>query len=287
MYLRQSIQNITRRLIQNENKWIMKKSKAEMDIIRKIYEKQNPFNKKYDSNIIISMETEKLLTEDLGKIFEMAICLTYNTPFIGPYKYSMEEAMYIKENLLHKLPTIFPYKLKHIASKGNKYDFGSDDGQIYLSAKTTKKDGKVCPQVIGQPTKKKFCEFFNIELDYSLEQIKQYIQTNPLSLLNEYLLNTFDCPVLYYNKRKKMILLIKLKEKINWINYEIFFSHTLKNKVWNESSTIQITMNGRKVSIGEFQVHNNRDCIKFRWCFEKLLNLFKDNFDIISLNNFE
>lgn len=264
----------------------MKKSKAEMDIIRKIYEKQNPFNKKYDSNIIIPMEiqpTEKLLTEDLGKIFEMAICLTYNTPFDGTYKYSMEDAIYIKEKLLYKLPIIFPYKLKHIASKGNKYDFGSDDGQIYLSAKTTKKDAKVCPQVIGQPTKKKFCEFFNIESGYSLEQIKQYIQTNTISLLDTYLLNTFDCPVLYYNKRKKMILFIKLKEKINWINYEILFSHILKNKVWNESSTININVNGRKVSIGEFQVHNNRDCIKFRWCFEKLLNIFKDNFEITNL----
>jgi len=33
-----------------------------------------------------------VLTEDLGKIFEMSICLLYNTPFDGAFKYSMNDA---------------------------------------------------------------------------------------------------------------------------------------------------------------------------------------------------
>jgi len=37
------------------------------------------------------------------------------------------------------------------------------------------------------------------------------------------------------------------------------------------------------VTIGEFQVHNRRDCIKFRWSFEKLLSLFKVHFEIVDL----
>lgn len=232
---------------------------------------------------------KQVVTEDLGKIFEMAICLTYNSSYDGNYKYSMDEAMYIKEKLLHNLPTVFPYKLKHIASKGNKYDFVHVDDdyiedKIYLSAKTTKKNAKVCPQVIGQPSKKKFCDFFSIDESYNLEQIKQHIQTNVSSLLDIYVSTTFECPIVYYNKHKKQVLLIKLKEKINWINNEILFSHIMKNKVWNESSTILITNQGRKeVAIGEFQVHNHRDCIKFRWCFENVLKLFKDKFEIINL----
>jgi hypothetical protein len=210
---------------------------------------------------------KKVLTEDLGKIFEMAICLLYEIEYDGKYKYSLEEATIIKDKL-HKLKIEFPCKIKHIAKNGNKYDFVSiDDEKINLSAKTTKKDAKVCPQVIGQPSRKKFCEFFGIDLLYNLEQIKNYIEINVKSLLE------------IYAKHKNMILFVKLKESINWTNYYISFSHIITNKKWNESSCIVI--NG--ITIGEFQIHNHRDCIKFRWSFEKLLNLFNDNFEIIEL----
>ena len=221
---------------------------------------------------------KKVLTEDLGKTFEMALCLLYETEYDGNFKYSLEQAKVIK-NKLDKLKTVFPVNIKHIAKNGNKYDFITTDvNLLYLSAKTTKKDGKVCPQVIGQPSKKKFCEFFGIDY-YSLEQIKNYIQANICSLLELYALNTFDCPIVYYNQNKNIILFVKLKENINWTNYDILFSHLIKNKNWNESSSIYI--NG--INIGEFQIHNHRDCIKFRWSFEKLLDLFKDNFEIIDL----
>jgi hypothetical protein len=223
---------------------------------------------------------KKVLTEDLGKIFEMAICLLYEIEYDGKYKYSIEEATNIK-NKLHKLTVEFPFRLKHIAKHGNKYDFVSiDDNDINLSAKTTKKDAKICPQVIGQPSKKKFCEFFGIDLHFNLEQIKNYIEMNVNSLLQIYALNTFDCPIVYYNKHKNIMLFVKLKESINWTNYNISFSHIIKNKKWNESSCIII--NG--ITIGEFQIHNHRDCIKFRWSFEKLLNLFNDKFEIIDLS---
>jgi hypothetical protein len=233
-----------------------------------------------EANIELKMNTrKKVLTEDLGKIFEMAICLLYEIEYDGKYKYSLEEAHKIKGKL-HNLKNVFRFKIKHIAKNGNKYDFVSiDDDKINLSAKTTKKDAKVCPQVIGQPSKKKFCEFFEIDLLYNLEQIKNYIQTNVKTLLEIYAVNTFDCPIVYYNKHKNIILFVKLIEVINWSKYDISFSHIIKNKKWNESSSIVI--NG--ITIGEFQIHNHRDCIKFRWSFEKLLHLFKDNFEIVDL----
>jgi hypothetical protein len=232
---------------------------------------------KNEPNIITK---KKVLTEDLGKIFEMAICLLYEIEYDGKYKYSLEEANYIKDKL-YKLKNIFPCKLKHIAKNGNKYDFMSiNENNVYLSAKTTKKNTKVCPQVIGQPSKKRFCDFFGIDVLYNLDQIKDYIKTNIKTLLEIYTLHTFDCPILYYNKNKNMILFVKMKEYINWKNYNILFSHIVKNKKWNESSCIIIN----KMTIGEFQIHNHRDCIKFRWSFEKLLDLFKDNFDITNLS---
>ena len=223
---------------------------------------------------------KKVITEDLGKIFEMAICLLYETEYDGNYKYSLEEANNIKDKL-YKLKEVFPYKIQHIAKNGNKYDFQSiDNDNTYLSAKTTKKDAKVCPQVIGQPSKKKFCEFFGIDLLYDLDQIKHYIETNVKSLLEIYIFNTFDCPIVYYNKHKSILLFVKLMENINWTKCEVSFSHILKNKKWNESSCIIV--NG--ITIGEFQIHNHRNCIKFRWSFEKLLNLFGGNFEIIDLS---
>jgi hypothetical protein len=240
------------------------------------------FIKEYMSDTVntnVTFTSKKIITEDLGKIFEMAICLLYEVEYDGKYKYSLEEAKLIKDRI-YKLNQVFPYKIKHIAKNGNKYDFVSiENNNINLSAKTTKKDGKVCPQVIGQPSKKKFCEFFKIDLLFNLEQIKQYIQDNVNTLLNIYTLNTFDCPVVYYNKDKNLLLFVKLKDNINWTNYDITFSHIIKNKKWNESSSIIIN----NTTIGEFQIHNHRDCIKFRWSFEKILNLFKDNFEIIYL----
>ena len=223
--------------------------------------------------------TKKVLTEDLGKIFEMALCLYYDISYDGNYKYSLQEAQSLK-NKLTNLKNVFPYNIKHCASRGSKYDFEClDDPTIHLSAKTTKKNGKVCPQVIGQPSRKKFCEFFEIDPSFSLEQIKLYIINNIANLLQVYSANTFDCPILYYNKHTNLMAFIVLKEHINWSNYAIKFSHNIKNKLWNESSSISID----GITIGEFQVHNKRDCIKFRWCIEKLLSMFEKHFTISNL----
>ena len=227
------------------------------------------------------MTTNKVLTEDLGKIFEMAICLYYEIDYDGHYKYSLQEAQILK-NKLSNLKSVFPYNIKHCAKGGSKYDFECiDDPTIHLSAKTTKKDGKVCPQVIGQPSRKKFCEFFALDVNSaSLDQIKTFIINNIAHMLPVYCTHTFDCPILYYNKHSNKLAFIVYKEQIDWSNSTIQFSHNIKNKLWNESSSISI--NG--VTIGEFQVHNNRDCIKFRWCFEKLLAMFGQHFTIVDLS---
>ncbi len=223
---------------------------------------------------------KKVLTEDLGKMFEMGICLLYGIDYDGTYSYSMDEAHKLKDRV-NKLKEVFPYNIKHVAKNGNQYDFESaEDKTINLSAKTTKKDGKVCPQVIGQPSKKKFCEHFGVDSSYDLEQIKNFIKDNVTNLLERYCSTTFDCPIIYYNKHKNLLLFVKLKEHIDWTKQEIVFKHIRDNKKWNESTTIYIN----NISIGEFQVHNHRDCIKFRWVFEKMLDVFKHNFDVVNLS---
>ena len=223
---------------------------------------------------------QKVLTEDLGKIFEKAICLLFGIEYDGNYKYSIEDAVKLQSRI-HKFKDVFPHDIIHTAKGGNPCDFtGKTDKEIKLSAKTSKnKKGKVCPQAIGQPTKKRFCEYFAIDQSIDLENIKNFIEQNLNHLLNEYLINTFDADVLYYNKNQNTLLFIRLKQAIEWEKCDIKFNHSINNKQWNESTTIKIN----KTSIGEFQVHKHRDCIKFRWAFEDLLELFKDNFEIVYL----
>ena len=227
-----------------------------------------------DEGNLIDLHPDKkpmIITEDLGKIFEMAICLLYETPFDGKFKYSMLKAELIKDKIIN-LKEIFPYKLIHTAKNGARYDFtgAADSNEIKLSAKTTKKDYKVCPQVIGQPSKKKFCEHFGVDTLSSNDQIKEYIVANIEKLLQSYFEYTFDCPILYYNEGKNVLWFIKKIKNIDWNNCIIEFSHIKKNKLWNESSSI--TING--YSMGEFQVHNHRDNIKFRWNLGNLLYCF-------------
>jgi hypothetical protein len=229
------------------------------------------------STTILGEPIKKMVvTEDLGKIFEMAICLLYEIPYVGKYKYSMSKAEEIKTKI-ENLKLLFPYSLKHTAEKGNQYDFtGVEMPEKKLSAKTTKKDGKVCPQVIGQPSKKKFCQYFDIEQTLTLEEIKDYILVNLPNLLKIYFENTFDCAVVYYNEKSSLLWFIEKIQDIAWENYVFEFSHVQNNKKWNESTTIKVN----NISIGEFQVHNHRDCIKFRWCFENLVSMFSECFVI-------
>jgi hypothetical protein len=212
-----------------------------------------------------------VLTEDLGKMFEMAICLAYGTPYIGSYKYSLDTPTRLATRLVN-LKKRFP-GCKHIAINQSRYDFRVGDG--FLSAKTTKGNGKMCPQVIGQPTLKKFKTHFNLSDN---DDVKTYIMNNTASLLDEYYRHTFDCPIVYYNRKSDALLLVTPLTDIQWDGLE--FSHVRRNKEWNESTTLY----SRDVPIGEFQVHNHRDCIKFRWNFETLLSRFPDAFDVCKID---
>jgi len=246
-----------------------------------------------DGNLIDLHPTKlvpKVLTEDLGKIFEMALCLLYETPYEGNFKYSLAKAANLKEKIKN-LKILFPHKLLHTAKNGARYDFtGQDDESVKLSAKTTKNKGglKICPQVIGQPSKKKFCQFFDIDLNMTIPEIKQYIVENIKSMLKVYFEHTFDCPIIFYNEATNLLWFIKKINDIDWDNCTIEFGHIKKNNDWNESTTLYV--NG--YSMCEFQVHNHRDNIKFRWDLYNLLYCFHHSqnnkyFEVINVHNLE
>ncbi len=71
-------------------------------------------------------------TEDLGKKFEKAICLTYDIPYNGPYKYAddLHVSVYTR---LHKLKELFPI-CKHTSDKHSRYDFTSELDNLLLKS---------------------------------------------------------------------------------------------------------------------------------------------------------
>lgn len=183
-------------------------------------------------------------------------------------------------------------------------------GSGTISVKTNIKGCKVCPQNIGQTTPEKLINHFSIPVlnDDSLQTaIKRYILTNTCSMMNEYLNHLNACDYLIHIHLEKKTAVpnvgglagskeitenylslfpeIKLStatlevKYISWYHRSFFenfhFDHQKftfsKNTVeaWNESSSVKYN----NVSIGEFQIHNKRKCVKFRFNFKNLIDI--------------
>jgi hypothetical protein len=243
-------------------------------------------------------------TERLGRTVEYYIATIYmNEGIDAIFKEELIDLRMIERDasLFEKMKSHYPY-LMYIGNKENKYDFKYIDidhhsETKYVSVKTNFNGSKVCPQVIGQTTLKKFIEYFEIPLSESstttgkfdpkdpqvINTIKEYIVAHIGDLLKEYLKLTLHCDLIYYNKnkdkKKTYIQLIKCTEAqiaaITFATSQIGFSHLEKKKEWNESTTVYYTdpVDGKKRSIGEFQVHNHRNNIKFRWNMVNLLEV--------------
>ncbi len=219
-------------------------------------------------------------TENTGKIFEMAICKTYNIPYIGKYKYGMEEPDILKDKLV-LLKNHFP-QCVHTANNHNRYDFTSIDNTIHLSAKTTKKgNGKVAPQCIGQVKPNLFCSL--IGCDYtSIISLKEYIQLNIVIILPFLINYTFDCPNLYYHEERNTIQYIELIQEIDWTKYE--YTWTKSYNEWKNSSTLKIKINEKYIALVEFQFHSkSRTNMAIRWHYDTFLNIFKEHLNIIKI----
>lgn len=214
-----------------------------------------------------------LRTEDLGKQFEMAVCLAYNIPYIGKYKYGLDKPTELVPRV-KKIKQYFP-DCTHTAQKGSQYDFTSSDMK-HLSVKSTKKVGMIAPQVIGQASIPKFCEMFDIKFVNNIT-LKEWIQTNIKIVLRKCEQYTFDCPILYYNDKTKTMKYITKKNDIDWDKFDFTFSRD--HTTWKNSTLIKTN-----VSIAEMQFHTKtRKNIVFRWKFEEIIKMGTSYFDIIEL----
>lgn len=236
----------------------------------------------------------KLQTEDTGKILEKAICDAYETPFDGPFPYSQEAVDKLTPRLKRlRDDNMFPM-CYHTASKGAQYDFTAvENSSRHLSAKSNKKKGgKVAPQVVGQSHPQKFCQIIsNGSVDYTTpENLKKYIQENIATIMPTLWNYTFDSPIVYYVRDTDEIRFITPASvgnegAINWSAFQ--YSWTRSYDKWTNSSSLRVHIPGKnekEETIMEFQFHTkNRQNMAVRWCIEKVLVLFADYFNIVSL----
>ena len=220
------------------------------------------------------MATKKVITEDLGKIAEKALCDLLGTPYNMKFRYPQERVDALRPRFAPLQAEFAGYR--HTGHSDDLNDFTSSDGLHHLSVKTTKKGWKVCPQVIGQPARSTFCPKFGLPLNYTNDQIKEFLVTNIGTVMPKYIETTFHCPVLFYCEKTNLLQLITMTSPPVWNSAGLSFSHILKNKAWNESTTLY----GGDITIGEFQVHAHRDSIKFRFDLKGLLTYFPSHFTV-------
>ena len=251
---------------------------------------------------------QKFNNEVIGISAEIAVADIFNVAIDSIYRTRGNEEIV---NLLKKnISKIFsdeniPLPFKHVAEGQNPIDFILNNDET-LSVKTNKRQlGKVAPQIIGQPTNETYFlnmknKFPNItEFDIINELKKRKVEDNYENrskifkeisikyidiIINEYWKNLVECDYLlfFYNvvdknenisKNSEYIVLRKELKLPNWSKENFSFTKSLEN--WNESNTVKYRINNIKkpISIGEFQVHKNRNCFKFRFNIKNILKI--------------
>lgn len=234
--------------------------------------------------------------ETVGISAEVAIAREFCI-FVNP-EYSARAEKAIIDKLIPYVRPAFqgsdiPLPVKHIAEKRNPVDFMLQ-GEKTLSVKTNQgKMGKVAPQIIGQPTDSTYFSIMGKELNYNFdydlkdrydyqsraELFKYFSITRITDVLDVYWRYMFDCDYLihFYNIigdcQTPQYAVFNKKAVPKWDICKIRFSQTPES--WKESCTLYYD----NYSIGEFQAHRGRNCLKFRFNMDELSKAFGLNSD--------
>lgn len=220
--------------------------------------------KKYDS-----YKFDKPSNETFGICVEKTLCEIFCLKY--PYH------IYTRGGPINKKMTKMLKKIcenenifitKYIGTLNKQTDFILCNSKT-LSVKTNIKGYKICPQNIGQCTKERFDEIFNIKMKNNYGR-KVFIINNISMLIKKYIDNTFICDFLlwFYNENGKFHYKVIRKESLH-LNFtdDNSWTFTRNQDEWNESSTVKYS----GISLGEFQIHNNRNCVKFRFNMKNLI----------------
>lgn len=220
--------------------------------------------------------------ETIGQSAEYALCKYFNIECNINEKRINEE---ICESILSQCSGFeFPKIVQSIGHQNNSVDYLCENGKT-LSLKTLKRDdGKICPQLIGQPTLKKWDQYWNLdfngELSRNCERF-EWIKQNVHYFLNEMLKYTYCCDYMILisgcNKLPKLEYLKKI-EPTYFVGQGIQYTRDVYEEKYNEkkqkysefSTTLKINNN----PIGELQFHKtSRKVLKFRFYRSFLIQL--------------
>ena len=227
----------------------------------------------------------KETTETLGMTAEAAICDLFNLK--KPASFETRVPASLERSLMPVVKEAFrilPKATKHTGSTGGTrggaskcpYDFELDGG-LSLSVKTNK-GNKVCPPDVGQPSAETCLLYFKQFLPngascFTSPVFKEMVFAHIEHLFPIYVQHLFESDWLLwiylerdgYNYRTISRNDIKTFE---WKRELFTFTKSSVND-WNESNTVKYG----DVSIGEFQVHQHRNCFKFRFNMPALISL--------------
>jgi len=244
-------------------------------------------------NVLPLIFEKEFNNETLGITAEKTICDLFNLEYPKNFfkRYSVE-LQYQLVDVINYAFQYLPAPIKHCGSgvgergglSKSSYDFILS-GNKTLSLKTNI-GKKVCPPEVGQPNDKTCYYYFKdfVEEDHINKiNFKQMVYRHIDKLIPIYLSHMFDSDYLlriYENNKKEVLLtgqsygydIVKKEfgKDFKWEKELFSFSQPDIN-TWNESNSV--SYNG--ISLGEFQVHNNRNCFKFRFNFDNLLKIIR------------
>jgi adenine-specific DNA-methyltransferase len=214
-------------------------------------------------------------TEQLGILVEKTMCDIARVQFNTKRKYDR-----LPEDISNDIsdtigPVLKRMKLQHIGNLNTECDFLDTSNNSKLSVKTIMSGNKICPQNIGQ------CSLVSLStklsLDFSTKDVfKRHFMENKSEMLQNYLDNCFCCDTtIVYKFDRGCIYVIHRKGGVMF-SQDLQFTTSKDLQTWNESNTIRLNISksdNKPKSLGEIQIHNNRDCIKFRFNIDVLLSM--------------
>lgn len=249
----------------------------------------------------------KINNETVGISAEVAIANSFEVAVNEEYAQRADDEVvdYIRPYVKDAFNEFgIPNPVTHSAERQNPVDFILCNGQT-LSVKSNKaSQGKVAPQGIGQPTDKTYFDVICVKLEFNIIDelesrglndnyesrsflFKEITLNRIGEIINVYWEHLFSCDYLLYvyNVIKNNKLLdkpcFKVFNKCNnppsWDNSKFSFTRNSLDS-WNESNTLKYC----NYSIGEFQVHTKRNCLKFRFNLDGIIKLLDNG--ILSYN---
>ena len=237
-------------------------------------------------NVIPFFKETKITNETLGVSAEIAICGIFNLDF--PNNMIERGSFKLRERVepaaraaFKKMPPAIEYTGNRKGSRGGQSKCSYDyvlEGNKTLSLKTNI-DRMVCPPDVGQPAADTCYLYFKDFIDgnhVDKHNFKKMVFDHIEELLPIYLSHLFDSDYLlriYESPPGSGVFATTIIEKgfgldFKWDRDKIDFSKKTIDE-WNESNTVYYD----GMSLGEFQVHNHRDCYKFRFNFNNLIKI--------------